>query len=166
MSVDALYDAFSYMSAYDVHATLTSLRQSDWQFTPKEDRLLMLYTLFPGRLPSCRDILCDFRCGGYRMLGDVLMDLDEQHRDVEVKRHKGVRQTDTEQMKRMMRGAADSQDYRQRLIRTEFPEYKAEDKGSTAYMGSFTFPMLMDFKGFRHILTILARGYLFRGDGR
>ena len=43
--------------------------------------------------------------------------LDDQHRDMEVKRHKGVRQTDTEEMKRMMRGAADSQDYRQRLIR-------------------------------------------------
>ena len=31
-------------------------------------------------------------------------------------------------------------------------------------MGRFTFPMLMDFKGFRHVLTILARGYLFQGD--
>ena len=48
---------------------------------------------------------------------------------------------------------------------TEFPEYKAEGKGGTAYMGRFTFPMLMDFKGFRHVLTILARGYLFREDG-
>ncbi len=117
ISVDALYDTFSYMSPYDVHTTLSNLRESRWQFTPKEDRLLMLYTVFTGRLPSCRDILCDFRCGGYRILGDILMDLDDQHRDMEVKRHKGVRQTDTEQMKRMMRGAADSHDYRQRLIR-------------------------------------------------
>ena len=45
------------------------------------------------------------------------MDLDEQHRDAEAKKHKGIRRTDTEQMKRMMRGVVDSRDYRQRLIR-------------------------------------------------
>ena len=31
-------------------------------------------------------------------------------------------------------------------------------------MGRFTLPMLLDFSGFRRILTILARGYLFRAD--
>lgn len=47
---------------------------------------------------------------------------------------------------------------------TQFPEYKAESKDDTRYMGRFTFPMLLDFKGFQHVLTILARGYLFK-DG-
>lgn len=42
---------------------------------------------------------------------------------------------------------------------TVFPEYK---KGS--YLGRFTLPMLLDIMGFQRILTILARGYLFR-DG-
>ena len=47
---------------------------------------------------------------------------------------------------------------------TEFPVYKADSKRDTSYMGRFTLPMLLDFSGFRHILTILARGYLFRAD--
>ena len=47
---------------------------------------------------------------------------------------------------------------------TVFPEYKAENKDDTSYLGRFTFPMLMEPMGFQHILTILARGYLFR-DG-
>ena len=42
---------------------------------------------------------------------------------------------------------------------TVFPEYK---KGT--YLGLFTLPMLLDIMGFQRILTILARGYLFR-DG-
>ena len=42
---------------------------------------------------------------------------------------------------------------------TVFPEYK---KGT--YLGRFTLPMLLDILGFQRILTILARGYLFR-DG-
>ncbi len=47
----------------------------------------------------------------------------------------------------------------------EFPVYKADSKKDVSYMGRFTLPMLLDFSGFRHILTILARGYLFRADG-
>ena len=48
---------------------------------------------------------------------------------------------------------------------TEFPVYKADSKKDVSYMGRFTLPMLLDFSGFRRILTILARGYLFRSDG-
>ena len=48
---------------------------------------------------------------------------------------------------------------------TEFPVYKADSKKDVSYMGRFTLPMLLDFTGFRRILTILARGYLFRDDG-
>ena len=47
---------------------------------------------------------------------------------------------------------------------TRFPEYKAGRKDDTGYMGRFTFPMLLEFEGFGRVLTILARGYLFR-DG-
>ena len=47
---------------------------------------------------------------------------------------------------------------------TRFPEYKADRKDDTGYMGRFTFPMFFEFEGFGHILTTLARGYLFR-DG-
>ena len=47
---------------------------------------------------------------------------------------------------------------------TEFPTYKADSKDDTSYMGRFTLPMLLDLSGFQRILTIIARGYLFR-DG-
>ena len=50
------------------------------------------------------------------------------------------------------------------LAYTRFPEYKAERKDDASYMGRFTFPMLLEFEGFGRVLTILARGYLFR-DG-
>lgn len=48
---------------------------------------------------------------------------------------------------------------------TTFPAYKAGSKNDTSYMGRFTFRMLLKFEGFRHILTILARGYLFSEGG-
>ena len=48
---------------------------------------------------------------------------------------------------------------------TEFPVYKADSKSDTSYMGRFTLPMLLEFTGFQRVLTILARGYLFRDGG-
>lgn len=50
-------------------------------------------------------------------------------------------------------------------VYTTFPEYKAARKNDTTYMGRFTFPMLLDFKGFQRIFTILARGFLFEDGG-
>lgn len=48
---------------------------------------------------------------------------------------------------------------------TTFPVYKADGKDDTSYMGRFTFPMLLKLEGVHRILTILARGYLFRVGG-
>ena len=115
-SVDDLYHEFDRFSAYQIHVATENLRQSNWQFTPKKDREVTLFSIIDPFVPSLREFLCDFRCGGYRVLGDILMDLDAQFQDAKVKKHKGIRKDDTEQMKAMMSGAVDSQDYRQKLI--------------------------------------------------
>ncbi len=41
------------------------------------------------------------------------------------------------------------------------PEYKAESKKDTSYLGRMLIDIFADFKGLERILTILARGYLF-----
>ncbi len=116
VSVDDLYFQFENIMPDNIQKTLGNLRESDWQFTPEEDRLLMLYALFPGMPPGYREVLCDFRCGGYRVLGDILMDLDAQYQEDEIKKHMGIRKGDSEQMKRMMSGALEAPDYRDCLI--------------------------------------------------
>lgn len=47
---------------------------------------------------------------------------------------------------------------------TEKPVYTATGKRDTAWLGRFTYNNLKDFEGMGRILTIIARGYLFRGD--
>ena len=42
---------------------------------------------------------------------------------------------------------------------TEFPEYKAEKKSDTAYLGRFTLPMLLELTGFQRIQP-------FRGENK
>ena len=43
-------------------------------------------------------------------------------------------------------------------------EYKANNKFYSTYMGRFTYDMLLKFEGLTRVLTIIARGYMFR-DG-
>ena len=48
---------------------------------------------------------------------------------------------------------------------TQKPGYKSTGKRDTAWLGRFTFRTLLDFEGLGRILTIIARGYLYR-DGK
>ena len=50
------------------------------------------------------------------------------------------------------------------LAYTEQPIYSAKNKRDTAYMGRFTFDMLLDFEGLSRVLTIVARGYMWQGE--
>lgn len=45
---------------------------------------------------------------------------------------------------------------------TEHPIYAATGKRDTSYMGRFTFRTFTEFEGLGRILTIIARGYLFK----
>ena len=45
---------------------------------------------------------------------------------------------------------------------TDKPVYRSTGKRDTAWMGRFTFNTFLDFEGLGRILTIIARGYLFR----
>lgn len=47
---------------------------------------------------------------------------------------------------------------------TAKPVYRSTGKRDTAWLGRFTFNTFLDFEGLGRILTIVARGYLFR-DG-
>ena len=40
-------------------------------------------------------------------------------------------------------------------------EYKAKTKRDSAYLGRFTYDMLLEQKGFTRVLTVLARGYMW-----
>lgn len=48
---------------------------------------------------------------------------------------------------------------------TAKPKYSHKGKRDTSYFGRFSYDMLTEFIGLQRVLTIIARGYLFRsGD--
>ena len=65
------------------------------------ERLSFLEENLPEELVgSYSELLCDFRSGGYRNLGDLICDIDDANKDAE--RRILVRDTDTELWKLMM----------------------------------------------------------------
>ena len=46
-----------------------------------------------------------------------------------------------------------------------FPEYSSKSKQDYSYLGRFTLEMFKDLTGFNRVLTIIARGYMFDGEG-
>lgn len=47
---------------------------------------------------------------------------------------------------------------------TTFPDYRTATKKDTVFLNRISFPMLLTGKGFTRVLTILARGYLYKED--
>ncbi len=117
ISVDDLYQEFRWIQPGSVRRALAALRESDWQFTPKEERLEMMYAFLRSKVPFDYEYFCDFHCGGYRILGDILMDLDEQFRIVELQKHKGVKRDDSKQLRKMLRDTVGRPDWQEQLIR-------------------------------------------------
>ena len=47
---------------------------------------------------------------------------------------------------------------------TTFPDYTIKSKRDTGYLGRFTYKMIKEFRGFNRILTIIARGYMWKTE--
>ena len=47
---------------------------------------------------------------------------------------------------------------------TEFPVYRAANKKDKAFLSRISMPMLLKMTGFSRVLTIIARGYLFKDE--
>ena len=75
---DELYAQLSTLPPERVSAILDALRREKWQFLREEAREKFLLAWLPELQPLF-DLFSDFRCGGYRVLGDLLCDIHEEH---------------------------------------------------------------------------------------
>lgn len=47
---------------------------------------------------------------------------------------------------------------------TVFPDYRTANVKDTAFLSRISFPLLLTGKGFSRVLTIIARGYIYKGE--
>ena len=115
-TVEELYHAFDYMTPYKIKRMRKLLEEYNWLFTKPEDREEVMFSESDGYVQQYTDVFCDFSHNGYRILTGILSDIDEMYDKKAFHDRKAVKNGDTKQMKWMVSGLTDSEDYEQRLI--------------------------------------------------
>lgn len=78
--VDELYALFVNLSPDRVSDIRRAIREEKWQFMPEEQRTLFLHKYLPeDEFIPYYDLFADFRSGGYRLLGDLIIDTDNEN---------------------------------------------------------------------------------------
>ena len=130
-SVDELYSAFDNITPYGIRQARWKLSETNWHLTPPSERLVTSYEIIGNAIDlSCRELFCDFRHGGYRILGDIICDLDDMYRAKEIADHV-KHQDDNKDLTALLSGTKGSGDYRQTVIRNCMrllvPNYKGAE---------------------------------------
>ena len=110
---DALYAEFSKLSPERISSIRSELIEQLWHLMDKDTRCDFLTDYLP-EYEDYFDLLADFRFGGYRVLGDLICDIDDENKATE--RKKLLRSNDSKEFTEMMQAYIEkphSQTYRQ-----------------------------------------------------
>ena len=115
-SVDELYSAFDNISPYGIRQARLKLSETAWHLTPPSDRLVATYEIISGMIDyDYRELFCDFRHSGYRILGDIICDLDDMYRAKEIADHI-KRQDDDKDLNALLSNTNQTGDYRKTVV--------------------------------------------------
>lgn len=117
-SVDELYSLFENMLPQKVRKARHGLEDTRWHLTPPEERQHLLYGLTDVMgLSDYLDVLCDFSHGGYRIVGDIICDLDDMHRNKSIKTNIAKQKGDSKDLQAMLSGIERADDYKAHIVR-------------------------------------------------
>ena len=81
---DSLYALFTGMDATHIKAVRDALRAEQWHFMKPKERLSFLHEYLPEEAFRAYDgLFSDFRMGGYRVLGDIICDIDSENKNAD-----------------------------------------------------------------------------------
>lgn len=100
--IDEMYADFSKIDAEQIEKLRATICEQSWHLMDSLERMSFLEDNLPWNLVNnYGELLCDFRSGGYRILGDLVCDIDDANKDTE--RRILVRDDDTELWKSMIK---------------------------------------------------------------
>ena len=115
-SVDELYSAFDNISPYGIRQARLKLSETDWHLVPHSDRMVAAYEIISGMIDyDYRELFCDFRHSGYRILGDIICDLDDMYRAKEIADHI-KHQNDGKDLNALLSNVYQTGDYRKTVV--------------------------------------------------
>ena len=102
-SSDSLYSAFADIEADYISVIRENIINEKWHLMEKEERYDFVNRHFPDSdFFRYSDLLCDFRHGGYRLLGDLICDIDDENKSE--KRKELHREGDSRELYAMIDG--------------------------------------------------------------
>lgn len=119
-SSDSLYSAFADIEADYISVIRENIINEKWHLMEKEERYDFLNRHFTNSdFYRYYDLLCDFRHGGYRLLGDLICDIDDENKSE--KRKELHREGDSRELYAMIDGYLNkppAEPFREAVIRT------------------------------------------------
>ena len=117
-TVDELYSVFEKLSPQSVRRARHKLEECKWHLVPPEERQRVLYEICGiAGIYEYLEFFCDFRHGGYRIIGDIICDLDDMHRNRGIKSSATKQKGDSKVLQAMLRGVESADDYKAQIIR-------------------------------------------------
>ena len=102
-TTDELYNLFAHYDMDTIAKFREDLTVSEWHLMTEEERDIFLFAHLPLDTPRAYfDLFADFRHGGYRVLGDIICDLDDAFQYEETKKHIFERKGDNFQRRMMI----------------------------------------------------------------
>ena len=115
-SVDELYSVFDNISPFEIRRSRLKLSEAAWHLTPHSDRIVATYEIITGMIDyDYRELFCDFRHSGYRILGDIICDLDDMYRAKEIADHV-KHQDDGKDLNALLSNTNQTGDYRKTVV--------------------------------------------------
>lgn len=131
--VDELYAAFDDVTPSAIRKARNYLTENMWQFTPPDERYRVISSVLRSfRVYNYIELFCDFSEGGYRILGDIICDIDDMHRAMELKKNLLKQKGDSKQMKTMLAGVSQAGDYKALIKRNCMNVIRPLDRNKTA----------------------------------
>lgn len=96
---DELYAAFQDISAERVTEIRMAIVEHKWHFMESESQFVFLESYLP-ELDNYHELFADFRHSGYRILGDLICDIDDENQATDRKKY--LRDTDSVTFQHMM----------------------------------------------------------------
>lgn len=134
---ESLYSAFADIEADYITIIREAIINEKWHLMEKEERYDFVNRHFPDSdFRWYFDLLCDFRHGGYRLLGDLICDIDDENKSE--KRKELHRECDSRELYAMIDGYLNkppAEPFREAVIRTclELIENKIKPSDAVQY---------------------------------
>ena len=115
-TVDELYHCFDHEFPDTIRKLRHELTDGGWQFSKPEERW-DYFDHMPMASIRYWDLFCDFRCGGYRLLPDIICDYDDLYSSQEHRKRLLDRKGDSEDLHWLMHDIDKEGNYKEALIR-------------------------------------------------